>query len=127
MRDDWQNENNTDFNWKETPLSEHPNKSKCTCPRHEHLKELAVDSINTRSALRIKLCPNHYRVYYETLPEMKTRMTLVQRFFTWFAQAIGWVKIVELKYAQTDLCLWCKYGSGGRGIKTAPTIDGEED
>lgn len=125
MRDDWQKENDTDFDWKETPLNEHPNRHKCTCPRHEHLRELTTDSVNTMSSVRIKLCPDHYRVYFETQDEMKQKMTLFQKLITWFVLRTGWVKIVELKYAQSDLCMWCKFGSGGRGKKHAPTIDGE--
>lgn len=124
MRDDWQKEHNTDFDWRETPLNKHPNGKKCTCPRHEHLKEIAIQTVNTFDSIRIKLCPDHYKAWVDTSDEMWSRMKWWQRIISKIALKLGWVKIIELKYAQSELCWWCKYGSGGRGIKHTPTIDG---
>ena len=126
MRDDWQKERDTDFDWRETPLFKHPdvNGEKCDCPRHEHLKEISIDSVNTLSAIRLKLCPDHYKAYYETLDETQSKIPWWQRLIFKLVIKIGLVKIIELRYAQSDLCMWCKFGSGGRGIKHMPTIDG---
>jgi hypothetical protein len=43
-----------------------------------------------------------------------------ERILVKIAFRFKWIIIKELKHSQADLCLWCKFGSGGRGI----SVDG---
>jgi hypothetical protein len=110
-RDDWQMENNTDFDWKETPYNDHPRK--CTCPKHEYF----LEQRKSRRTLPIlyKYCPSHFKIWNDTKDEAMKRAKWWQRFLGRIIFKLGWVKIVCLTEMQSDLCLWCKYGSGGRG------------
>lgn len=120
QQDEWNKENNTNFDWRETPWNDHP--KGCNCPKHEYIKEKIATRKLTQdnSPVAYKLCPDHYKAWYETQPEMYKRMKLWQKIIMKLALRFGWIKIIELKYAQSDLCMWCKFGSGGRGVKHDP-------
>ena len=106
------------FDWKETPDKEHPGgNKKCNCPRHEAYREMsktAVESMNI--PIRLKLCPPHFKVYHETrgdlLKKESFKIRLLVKLFARFL-----IKVVELTYMQSDLCFYCKFGSGGREKK----------
>ena len=106
------NEDDFGFDWKETPLRDHPNK--CNCPKHEHLKELTKTSMQSNNfPVRIKLCPEHYKVYLETLPEQYKEIGWWKTLIVKFARKIGMIKVVEIPYMQSDQCFYCRFGSGG--------------
>lgn len=120
-RDDWNKEFDNNFDWKETPLNKHM--KKCNCPKCEYFIERRK---NPSLPIVYKYCPAHYKVWFETQNEMMNRLNWFQRQVIKF---LFWAKVVvikELTYAQSDLCFWCKFGSGGRGIKDPPTIAPEQ-
>ena len=106
-----------DFDWKETPANKHP--KKCRCPKHEYMEE------RLRSGglpLIIRLCPPHYKVFCETEDEMTSKLSKFQKLLYKLTIKLKLVVIKELKYMESEICFWCKFGSGGRGIKVAPTV-----
>ena len=112
-RDEWQKEHDTDFNWKETKGRDHP--KDCTCPKCEYLKEQR----RTFKEFPIvhKLCPDHYKVFMEEKSNMLKELKLWEKVIIKLMFKFNMIVIRELKYAQSDLCLWCRFGSGGRGIR----------
>ncbi len=100
------------FDWKETPLMDHP--KKCRCPKHEHLKELGQTAKQTKEfPIRIKLCPSHYKVFQESLPEQEKRLGFWKSKVAKFIMKIGMIKFIEIPYMQSDQCFYCRFGSGG--------------
>lgn len=104
-----------DFDWKETPPNEHP--KKCRCPKHEYIEEMLR---TTGLPLTIKLCPPHYKAYWETEKEMMSKLSWIQKRFYNLMKKMKLFIIKELKHVESDICFWCKFGSGGRGIKLTP-------
>lgn len=109
----WQKEFDTDFNYKETKWINHP--KGCKCPKHEWAKEQAKSRRDFPIVFRY--CPDHFKLWHETKEEMykglKWWHKLILKFYFWRKLII----IQELKYAQSDLCIWCRFGTGGRGGK----------
>lgn len=118
--DDWNKANNNDFDWKETPVNEHP--VNCNCPKHEHIRDLTATRKQTQdtSPIKIRLCPEHFKAWHETKGDMYKHARWWQKIIVWIALKRGWLQIIELKYMNSELCYWCKFGSGGRGIKVDP-------
>ena len=108
-----------DFDWKNTPADKHPGGINCPCPKHEHIK----DQIETRRRLiksggnydrvivHIKLCPDHYRLYH-TMKKQPRKISLKNKIIVKLMLWLGLIKVTELNYAQSDLCFYCKYGTG---------------
>ncbi len=114
-RDEWQEANNTDLNWRETKLSEHP--KGCNCPKHEYMEE----KLKTQELpITYKYCPQHFKAWHETKNDMFKNLKLWEKYILKYMFWSGMIKIIELKYAQSDICMWCRFGSGGRGIKLKP-------
>ena len=101
-----------DFDWKETPAEKHP--WRCRCPKHEYIEE-RVRSIGLPFIMR--LCPPHYKAYWETFDEMFNKLPLFQKLLYKAMTKLKLIKVEVLKHMASDLCFWCKFGSGGRGIK----------
>jgi len=100
------------FDWKETPSYKHP--KKCRCPRCEHFKE----RIKTGGfPIIIRLCPPHYDAYWETFDEAYKRIPFLQRMLYRMMVKLKMILVQKLKHMEAELCFWCKFGSGGRGIK----------
>ncbi len=118
--DEWNKKNNNDMDWRETPNAQHP--KDCNCPKHEYVKDLvrSKKQVKDHSPIKIRLCPPHYKAWWETKDEMYKELNWWQKIMLWFALKIGAIEIVELKHMQSELCYWCKFGSGGRGIKVDP-------
>lgn len=114
--DDWNKEFNNNFDWKETPWAMHP--KNCNCPKHEYFEEQRKN-IKTLPII-YKYCPDHFKVWHETKNEMMSRLSWLQRQLVKFMLWRKLVVVQELTYAQSALCIWCKFGSGGRGIKNTP-------
>lgn len=122
--------NYPDFDWRNTPGYKHPGgNKKCPCPKHEWMREQINIGKQTRKEERknrvrskemsplitLRFCPDHYRVYFEeVIPDLPLKYRLVSRFMIW----IGGVKIVKLDHRGSDLCFFCRFGSGGYGRKT---------
>jgi hypothetical protein len=113
-RDDWNHAFNNDFDWKETPLNKHP--KKCNCPKHEYLAE----KINTPREFPIvyKYCPDHFKEWHNSKNQMLKQLNWLQRQIVKFMFWRKMIIVKELTYAQSDICIWCRLGGGGRGIKT---------
>jgi len=80
-------------------------------------KTLLPTSIQVDQASRVtlKFCPDHYRVYIkEVIPAMPLKYKLITK----VALKIGAIKIEELKYMQSELCFYCRFGSGGHEKKS---------
>ncbi len=105
------------FDWKETSSLDHPDK--CRCPKHEYIEE-RIRSVGLPFIIR--LCPSHYDAYWETHDEMLKKLSKFHRFLYKFMVKLEWIIIVKLKHMESELCFWCKFGTGGRGIKIAPII-----
>ena len=72
------------------------------------------DSGGKATAVTLKFCPDHHRVYRdEVIPSMPFKY----RVMTKIALKIGAIRIELLNYMSSDLCFYCKYGSGGYGKK----------
>ena len=60
-----------DFDWRNIPLNEHTNGTKCPCPTHEYIREQAKikSKQNLADALSftVNLCPEHYKVHIEEM------------------------------------------------------------
>ena len=110
-----------DFDWKNTPAYKHPGGKNCPCPKHEYVREQIniAKNINTKdkssASITLKFCPDHYRVYKE---EVIPSMPLKHRFLTKIALKMGAIKIEKVKYMESELCFYCKFGSGGFDKKT---------
>ena len=98
----------------------HPGGKDCPCPKHEYVREQIKftknvhDSGGKATAVTLKFCPDHHRVYRdEVIPSMPFKY----RVMTKIALKIGAIRIELLNYMSSDLCFYCKYGSGGYGKK----------
>ena len=109
------------FDWKNTPAYKHPGGRDCPCPKHEYIREQVsvartVSQTSKQSgAITLKFCPDHYQVY---LKEVIPAMPLKFRILTKIALKMGAIKIIQLKYMQSDQCFYCKFGSGGHDKKS---------
>ena len=110
-----------DFDWKNTPAYKHPGGRNCPCPKHEYIREQInfTKQVNEKgkepSKVTLKFCPDHYRVY---LDEVIPAMPLKYRILTKIALKLGAIQIEQLKYMESELCFYCKFGSGGHDKKT---------
>ena len=66
------------------------------------------------SKVTLKFCPDHYRVYME---EVIPAMPLKYRILTKIALKLGAIQVEQLKYMESELCFYCKFGSGGHEKK----------
>lgn len=103
------------FDWRETPLEKHP--KHCRCPKHEYIQE--------RIALKdypiiLRLCPPHFKAYYESYDIEVKKLKWHQKLILKIVLKLKMVVIKELTHMESELCFWCKFGSGGRGIKVSP-------
>ncbi len=109
-----------DFDWKNTPAYKHPGGKDCPCPKHEYIREQinfakTVNQSSKESArVTLKFCPEHYKVYME---EVIPSMPLKYKILTKIALKIGAIQLERLTHMQSDLCFYCKFGSGGHGRK----------
>ena len=67
------------------------------------------------SKVTLKFCPEHYKVYMD---EVIPAMPLKYKILTKIALKIGAIQIHHLTHMQSDLCFYCKFGSGGHGKKS---------
>lgn len=104
-------ENDFGFDWRETPMKDHPNGAKCNCPKHNEIRE---NITLNQGQLKIKLCPDHYRVYFN---EIFPKLPLIVRLLAKFALAIKLIQIKQIPAMQSDQCFYCRFGSGGVGRK----------
>lgn len=100
------------FDWRNTPSKDHPKGLKCDCPKCTEVREnIAMN----QGHLRMKLCPDHYRVYFN---EIFPKFPFMLRFFGKLFMKIGVIEIREIPYMQSDQCFYCRFGSGNRDNKT---------
>lgn len=103
------------FDWKNIPAYKHPGGKDCPCPKHEYVRE----QINFASEMSkkghdspqitLKFCPDHYKVYMnEAIPSMPLKYKLLTK----IALKTGAIKIHLLNHMQSDMCFYCKFGSG---------------
>lgn len=105
------------FDWRNTPGDEHPGGLRCPCPRHEHLRELMIHTRQARDSGHaavpsLRFCPEHYKVCME---EVIPALPLRKRWTLKFAMRLGIVRFIELDHIKSDLCFYCRFGSGGHG------------
>ena len=112
---------------KNTPAYKHPEGRNCPCPKHEYIREQInfTKQVNKKgnetSKVTLKFCPEHYKVYLE---EVIPAMPLKYKLLTKIALKLGAIQIEQLTHMQSDLCFYCKFGSGGHGRKSElPPID----
>ena len=110
------------FDWKNTPAYKHPGGKNCPCPKHEYIREQIkftkqVNEAGSDASARVtlKFCPDHYDVY---IKEVIPAMPLKYKILTKIALKIGAIQIEHLTYMQSDMCFYCKFGSGGHGRKS---------
>ena len=109
------------FDWKNTPAYKHPGGRNCPCPKHEYIREQinftkqVNEKGNDASKVTLKFCPEHYRVY---LDEVIPAMPLKYKLLTKIALKLGAIQIEQLTHMQSDLCFYCKFGSGGHERKS---------
>ena len=109
------------FDWKNTPAYKHPGGKDCPCPKHEYIREqmniarTVSQTSKESTSITLKFCPDHYKVYTK---EVIPAMPLKYKIMTKIALKIGAIKIIQLKYMQSDQCFYCKFGSGGHDKKT---------
>jgi len=112
---------------KNTPAYEHPRGKNCPCPKHEYIREQInfTKQVNAKgkepTRITLKFCPEHYKVYMEeVIPSMPFKYKLLTK----IALKLGAITIQKLNHMQSDLCFYCKFGSGGHGKKSElPPID----
>ena len=110
-----------DFDWKNTPAYKHPGGKNCPCPKHEYIREQinfatqVNDAGSDAARVTLKFCPDHYQVY---IKEVIPAMPLKYKILTKIALKIGAIQIEHLTHMQSDLCFYCKFGSGGHGKKS---------
>lgn len=110
-----------DFDWRNTPAYMHPGGKDCPCPKHEYLREQiqVAKQLNEKgkepAKITLKFCPDHYRVYME---EVIPSMPLKYRMLTKIALKLGAIKLQLLSSMQSDMCFYCKFGSGGHDHKS---------
>ena len=109
-----------EFDWKNTPAYKHPGGKDCPCPKHEYIREQInfTKQVNEKgkepSKITLKFCPDHYRVYME---EVIPAMPLKYKILTKIALKLGAIQVEQLKYMESELCFYCKFGSGGHDKK----------
>lgn len=109
------------FDWKNTPAYKHPGGRDCPCPKHEYIREQIryARQVNEAggepSRVTLRFCPEHYRVYMD---EVVPSMPLKYKLLTKMALRLGAIKVERLTYMQSDICFYCKFGSGGHGKKS---------
>lgn len=115
------------FDWKNTPAYKHPGGRNCPCPKHEYIREQInfTKQVNEKgkepSKVTLKFCPEHYKVY---LDEVIPAMPLKYKLLTKIALKLGAIQIEQLTHMQSDLCFYCKFGSGGHERKNElPPLD----
>ena len=92
----------------------------CPCPKHEYVREQVkftkqVNETGKDARVTLKFCPEHYNVYMnEVIPAMPMKYKILTK----IALKIGAIKVVVLKHMQSDLCFYCRFGSGGHGKKS---------
>lgn len=109
-----------DFDWRNTPAYKHPGGKDCPCPKHEYIREQISFAQQMRdnhesARVTIRFCPDHYKVY---MKEVIPGMPFKYRLLTKIALKTGAIKVVQLKYMESGLCFYCKFGSGGYDKKT---------
>ena len=110
-----------EFDWKNTPAYKHPGGKKCPCPKHEYIREQIKfakqvnEAVNESAKVSLKFCHDHYKVYMD---EVIPAMPLKYKILTKIALKIGAIQIHHLTYMESDLCFYCKFGSGGHGKKS---------
>jgi hypothetical protein len=110
-----------EFDWKNTPAYKHPGGKDCPCPKHEYIREQInfAKTVNQTSKettkVTLKFCPEHYKVYMD---EVIPSMPLKYKILTKIALKIGAIQLEKLTHMQSDLCFYCKFGSGGHGKKS---------
>ena len=109
------------FDWKNTPAYRHPGGKDCPCPKHEYIREQMrhTEMLNASGErgerVTLKFCPDHHDVYLnEVIPSMPFKF----RMLTKIALKIGAINVVKLGHMQSDLCFYCRFGSGGHGKKS---------
>ena len=65
--------------------------------------------------ITLKFCPDHYKVYMD---EVIPAMPLKYKILTKIALKLGAIKVEQLKYMESELCFYCKFGSGGHEKKS---------
>ena len=110
-----------EFDWKNTPAYKHPGGRNCPCPKHEYIREQInlTKQVNKKgddtSRVTLKFCPEHYKVYInEVIPAMPLKFKLLTK----IALKLGAIQIEQLTHMQSDLCFYCKFGSGGHEKKS---------
>lgn len=114
------------FDWKNTPAYKHPGGYNCPCPKHEYIREqsnitrqLNDDMRGKKGAepakITLKFCPDHYRVYMD---DVIPSMPLKYKILTKIALKLGAINIEQLDHMQSDMCFYCKFGSGGHEKKS---------
>ena len=110
-----------EFDWKNTPAYKHPGGKDCPCPKHEYIREQInfTKQVNEKgkepSKVTLKFCPDHYKVYME---EVIPSMPLKYKLLTKIALKIGAIQVHILTHMQSDMCFYCKFGSGGHDKKS---------
>lgn len=109
------------FDWKNTPAYKHPGGKDCPCPKHEYIREQInfTKQVNEKTKdpakVTLKFCPDHYIVY---MKEVIPAMPLKYKLLTKIALKIGAIQVEQLTHMQSDLCFYCKFGSGGHDKKS---------
>ena len=108
------------FDWKNIPAYKHPKGKDCPCPKHEYIREQVnharrMNEHRESANVTLRFCPSHYRVYMD---EVIPAMPLKYRILTKMALRLGAIRVVQLSHMQSDLCFYCKFGSGGFDKKT---------
>ena len=109
-----------DFDWKNTPTYKDAGGKNCPCTKHEYVREQIsftkqINGSGKDAKVTLKFCPDHYRVYMD---EVIPSMPLKYKILTKIALKIGAIKIIILRHMESDLCFYCRFGSGGRDKKT---------
>lgn len=124
MEDDFE-KNYPGFDWRNTPAWEHPGGKDCPCPKHEYNRERIRVMQNvirnsekpTKDDLKttMKLCPEHYDVFFkEILPILPLKNKIAYRIVT----KLKLFEVVKIGFRQSEMCYYCKFGSGGFDKKT---------
>ncbi|MDE2024954.1 MAG: hypothetical protein KGJ07_00495 [Patescibacteria group bacterium] len=98
------------FDWRNTPMKEHPEGMNCQCPKHLEIKE---NIMMNQGTLKMKLCKDHYRVYFK---EIFPQFPFTLRFVAKICLKLRIIQIKEIPLMQSDQCFYCKFGSGGHEI-----------
>nr|AIF13287.1 hypothetical protein [uncultured marine thaumarchaeote KM3_61_F08] len=73
-----------------------------------------ITALQYPNRVTLKFCPEHYDVY---MNEVIPAMPLKYKILTKIALKMGAIKVLVLKHMQSDLCFYCRFGSGGHGKK----------